>query len=95
MFDLMYVNRQYQRQYAFLRAVGKELMLVVANFDEAPVTMQLSIPDHAYSYLDMQEKAYEAVDLLTDEHRPMVLIKGESVEVKLDGYQSVVYKLNA
>ena len=95
MFDLMYVNRQYQRQYAFLRAVGKELMLVVANFDEAPVTMQLSIPDHAYSYLEMQEKAYEAVDLLTDEHRPMVLIKGEAVEVKLDGYQSVVYKLNA
>ena len=95
MFDLMYVNRQYQRQYAFLRAVGKELMLVVANFDEAPVTMQLSIPDHAYSYLEIQEKAYEAVDLLTDEHRPMVLIKGEAVEVKLDGYQSVVYKLNA
>ncbi len=95
MFDLMYVNRQYQRQYAFLRAVGKELMLVVANFDEAPVTMQLSIPDHAYSYLEIQEKAYEAVDLLTDEHRPMVLIKGETVEVKLDGYQSVVYKLNA
>ena len=95
MFDLMYVNRQYQRQYAFLRAVGKELMLVVANFDEAPVTMQLSIPDHAYSYLEMQEKAYEAVDLLTDVHRPMVLIKGEAVEVKLDGYQSVVYKLNA
>ena len=34
MFDLMYVNGQYRRQYAFLRKAGKELLLVVANFDD-------------------------------------------------------------
>ena len=31
-FDLMYVNGQYQRQYAFLRKADSEVLLVVVNF---------------------------------------------------------------
>ena len=92
-FDLMYVNQQYYRQYAFLRKAGKELLLVVVNFDDSPVDMQLSIPDHAYDYLEIQERAYEAHELLAGGKQSMVLIKGEPVRVALESRGAVVMKL--
>ena len=93
-FDLMYVNQQYYRQYAFLRKAGKELLLVVVNFDDSPVDMQLSIPDHAYDYLEIQERAYEAHELLAGGKQSMVLIKGEPVRVALESRGAVVMKLS-
>ena len=50
-FDLMYVNGQYQRQYAFLRKADSEVLLVVVNFDDLPVVMDVMIPAHASSAL--------------------------------------------
>ena len=91
-FDLMYANTQYYRQYAFLRKAGKEMLLVVANFEDHPVELQLTVPDHAFDYLEIQEKAYDAVDLLSDAQRPLVLIKGEPVSVKLEARGAVVLK---
>ena len=93
MFDVMYVNRQYQRQYAFLRKAGKELLLVVANFDDQPVTMQLMLPDHAFSYLEIREKAYKAVDLLGGHSTKFVLMRDHYVEIVLPQRGAVVYKL--
>ena len=93
MFDVMYANRQYARQYAFLRKAGKDVMLVVANFDDLPLTMTICIPDHAFDYLEMQERAYCAEDLLSGEERSLVLIKGTPVEVALEARGAVVYKL--
>ncbi|MBR1447722.1 MAG: alpha-glucosidase C-terminal domain-containing protein [Prevotella sp.] len=93
MFDVMYANRQYARQYAFLRKAGKDVMLVVANFDDQPASLQLNIPDHAFDYLEMQERAYRAEDLLNGEERSLVLIKGTPVEVTLEPRGAAVYKL--
>ena len=93
MFDLMYVNQQYIRQYAFIRKAGKELLLVVANFDDHAMEMNLSVPDHAYNYLEIQERAYDATDLLSGDTRKMVLIKGEQLKIELPSRGAVVYKL--
>ena len=93
MFDVMYANRQYARQYAFLRKAGKDVMLVVANFDDQPASLQLNIPDPAFDYLEMQERAYRAEDLLNGEERSLVLIKGTPVEVTLEPRGAAVYKL--
>ena len=93
MFDVMYANTDYRRQYAFLRKAGKEMLLVVANFDDAPITMQLNIPDHAYDYLEIQEKAYQATDLLSGQQRSLVLIKDTAVSIELPARGAVVYKL--
>ena len=93
MFDVMYANGQYYRQYAFLRKAGKDMLLVVANFDDVPVTMQLNIPDHAYDYLEIKERAYQAEDLLTNEQRSIVLIKGTPVDVSVAARGALVYKL--
>ena len=103
MFDVMYVNRQYDRQYAFLRKAGKELLLVVANFDDQPVNMQLVLPDHAFGYMEIREKAYKAEELLGggDYKSPikngtakLVLMRDQAVEINLPARGAVVYKIS-
>ena len=95
MFDVMYVNRQYQRQYAFLRKAGKEMLLVVANFDDQPIDMKLTLPDHAFSFLDIREKVYKAEDLLSGTATKLVLMRDHQVEISLRERGAVVYKLKA
>ena len=92
-FDVMYVNRQYQHQYAFLRKAGTDILLVVANFDDTPLTMNLTIPNHAFNHLELLEKAYKAVDLLTGSKASLVLMRDQQVAVALPPRGAVVYKL--
>ena len=92
-FDLMYANSQYDRQYAFLRKSGNEALLVVANFDDSPVTMQLTMPNHAFNYLELMEKAYQAEDLLTGQKRSLVLMRDAQVEISIEARNAVVFKL--
>ena len=92
MFDVMYANQQYRQQYAFLRKADKETLLVVANFADVPVTMNITIPDHAFDYLNLLEKAYKAVDLLSDTQASLVLMRDQQVAVSLPPRGAVVYK---
>ena len=92
MFDVMYANQQYRQQYAFLRKAGKETLFVVANFADVPVTMNITIPDHAFDYLNLLEKAYKAVDLLSDTQASLVLIRDQQVSIALPPRGAVVYK---
>ncbi|MDE6690138.1 MAG: alpha-amylase family protein [Prevotella sp.] len=93
MFDVTYANSQYYRQYAFIRKSDKDILLVVANFDDMPLTMQLAIPDHAFNYLEIQERVYKAEELLTNEQSSIVLIKDTPVELTIPARGAVVYKL--
>lgn len=93
MFDVMYANQQYSQQYAFLRKAGKETLLVVVNFADLPVTMQITMPSHAFDYLNILEKAYKAVDLLTGQQASLVLVRDQQVAVSLPPRGAVVYKL--
>jgi len=92
MFDVMYANQQYHQQYAFLRKAGKETLLVVANFADLPVTMQITMPSHAFDYLNILEKAYKTVDLLTGQQASLVLVRDQQVAVSLPPRGAVVYK---
>ena len=89
----MYVNQHLRRQYAFLRASKKELLLVVANFDDVPVTTQVCIPAHAFDYLNLKEGSFEATDLLTGATTPVDLYRDAAVSLSLAPRQSVVLKL--
>ncbi|UKK61335.1 alpha-amylase family glycosyl hydrolase [Prevotella communis] len=92
MFDVMYANQQYRQQYAFLRKAGKETLFVVANFADMPVTTDITIPSHAFDYLNLLEKAYKAVDLLTGTQVSLVLIRDQQVSIALPPRGAVVYK---
>ena len=92
-FDLMYVNGDYHRQYAFLRKAGSELILVVANFDEHPATMAVKIPAHAFDFLKIREKkSAKVVDLLSGSTFKYSLKRDEAVTVEVDGLSAVVLK---
>ncbi|MBQ7494776.1 MAG: alpha-amylase [Bacteroidaceae bacterium] len=71
-YDLMYANPaegQFNphRHYAYLRRNGKEVLLVVANFDDKPASIDLHIPQHVFDLYNMKPmlKA-RIVDLFTD-----------------------------
>jgi glycosidase len=95
-FDLMYVNGDYQRQYAFLRKAGSELLLVVANFDDQPATMDVTIPAHAFDYLKIKErKSAACTDLLSGQQLKRTLQRDCYVSVDVEPLGAVVLKFKA
>ena len=94
-FDLMYVNQQYQRQYAFLRKSDTEVLLVVSNFEEQSADMDVMIPAHAFDYLQIKEKNAIATDLLSGKKKRIVLRREETVSMQLPPLGAVVLKFKA
>ena len=92
-FDLMYVNGHLDRQYAFLRKAGSDLLFVVANFHEQEVEVNVCLPGHAFDYLQMCEKDVTATDLLTKEKQSMLLRKDGTIRMKIDGCSARIWKL--
>ncbi|MBQ9672795.1 MAG: alpha-amylase [Prevotella sp.] len=92
-FDLMYAQcGRYQRQYAFMRHHGKDTILVVANFDDTPVDMLLTIPAHAFDYMGITEKNYKATDLLMGEKYSLTLQRDAQTLLHLEPRGSIVLK---
>lgn len=94
-FDLMYVNGGSHRQYAFLRKAGSEVLLVVANFEDVPVTMDVTIPAHAFDFLKIKEKSANAEDLLSGERTKLSLKRDGAVSVSLQPLGAAVLKFKA
>ena len=93
-FDLMYVNGHLYRQYAFLRKAGKELLLVVTNFEDHDVSVDVNIPAHAFDYLKMTKKQKAAfVDLLSGQTLTTALLPDGAVHVDIPTRYAVVLKL--
>ena len=92
-FDLMYVNSHLQRQYAFLRKAGKDLLLIVANFDDHDVNVDVCLPVHAFDYLQLKETTMVATDLLTKEKESMTLRHDGRVCMMIGAHGARVWKL--
>lgn len=84
MFDLMYVNGHLQRQFAFLRKADNEVLLVVVNFEDQQVLVNVNIPAHAFGFLKMKEKEVTATDLLTKQRQHFRLASDETVPLELE-----------
>ena len=95
-FDLMYANGDITQQYAFLRKAGSEAILVVANFSDQPTTMDVTIPAHAFDYLNLHErKNVTAVDLLTGKEIKRQMRRECYVSVDVEALGAVVLKFKA
>ena len=71
-FDLTYVNLDNpdfdkDRQFAFLRAYGVEVILIVANFKDTEAIVGVNIPKHAFDCFNLPEERHETegIDLLS------------------------------
>ena len=94
-FDLMYVNGHLHRQYAFIRKAGSEVLLVVANFDELPVRIDVTIPAHAFDFLKIKEKNATTIELLSDKKGKITLKRDGAIPLELEPLGAVVLKIKA
>ena len=95
MFDLMYVNGKYHRQYIFLRKAGAEVLLVVANFDDSTAAVNVTIPAHAFDFLSIKEKNAVATDLLTGSQFKITLKRDSEIPLVVDPLSAIVLKFKA
>ena len=68
----MYVNLDNpafnaNRQYAFLRKYGQEMLIIVSNFDEFDVSVGIRIPQHAFDVMKIPQGEWKCTDLLSKE----------------------------
>jgi len=59
-YDLCYCNYNSRgfdkdRHFAFLRDDADDTFLIVANFSSRPADMELTIPEHAFEWLDLHQ----------------------------------------
>lgn len=97
-YDLMYVNPSSEnfnneKQFAFLRKKDNELLIVVVNFDDRDVNIQVRIPSHAFEYLAIPKKKYKAKDLLSGDKQDIVLSNDGLVPMSLASRGSRVWKI--
>lgn len=93
-FDLMYVNPQLcNKQYAFLRKTGKELLLIVVNFDSNELSSQVVIPQHAFDYLELRQATHRATDLITKKKESINLMPDTPIDIKIDSNSYKILKL--
>ncbi len=98
-FDLMYVNQDGwrmnpHRQFAFLRKYGKDVLLIVANFDGMPVHVSVNVPQHAFDYWQMDALGeVKAQELLTDTSVQLSFTPEKPTTVDVPAYDAVILKI--
>jgi glycosidase len=91
MYDLQYANYQNlsfnpNKQYSFIRKFENETLLVIVNFDDITVDVEVRIPSEAFEYLELKEDFdYELSDLLDENYSDKQIINShEPVKISLN-----------
>ena len=97
-FDLMYVN-QYSvdfnsdKQFAFMRYAENELLLIAVNFDEIEVDIRIFIPEHAFSYFEINDNyIVSAKELLTETTINAKIILNSTYKIHLKQHDACIIK---
>jgi len=98
MYDIEYAQGDgfnKHEQYAYIRKADKEVLLIVLNFDDRQVDIQVRIPQDAFTYLNQTEWTNaEAVDLLTGIHySPLAFTSNQPIRLTLPAWKGVVLQL--
>ena len=99
-YDLMYANPHSasfnpDRQYAFLRRSGRQLLVVVVNFDSLDRDIKLNIPEHAFEYLNLPDgKDIEGEDILTGVSVAVRLSSQEPLSITVPKNGAAILKFN-
>ena len=99
-YDLMHANPHSasfnpDRQYAFLRRSGRQLLVVVVNFDSFDRDIKLNIPEHAFEYLNLPDgKDIEGEDILTGESVSAHLSSKEPLFISVPKNGAAILKFN-
>lgn len=97
-YDLMYANMDNpyfnsNRQYAFIRKFQNQLLLIVANFDNAEQTVKIKMPADMFQTLSIPDnRAAKVTDLLTGETGIGTLTESWPYQVTAPGYSGKILK---
>ena len=91
-FDLMYVNRNLTRQYAFIRKYKNEVLFIVSNFSDEDVSVCVSVPEHAFGFLGIPEKTFHATEMLTERERVLDFSANRNITDAIRAYGVNIYK---
>jgi glycosidase len=97
MYDITYAQGEgfnKHKQYAFIRHIGAETLLIVANFHDREQTMQVRIPNDAFVYLGLDEKAGAmTTDLLRGQKQRIDFVADKPIEITLPAWTGVILKI--
>jgi len=97
MYDITYAQGEgfnKHEQYAFLRHIGTETLLIVVNFHDREQHIKVRIPNDAFVYLNMDEKQKaSATDLLSGKKEAIRFVANEPIDVTLSAWKGVVLKI--
>ena len=91
-FDLMYVNRNLTRQYAFIRKYKNEVLFIVSNFSDEDVSVCVNVPEHAFGFLGIPEKTFHATEMLTERERVLDFSGNRNITDAIRAYGVNIYK---
>ena len=97
-YDLMYVNYHNitfnpEKQYAYIRKYEKEMLLIVANFDQKDVDIAINIPMHAFEFLNIREGAtLNFTDLCTGDTITRELSSSVPFRISVKAFSGVMMK---
>jgi len=91
-FDLMYANPPSDdfnpdKQFAFMRCAGNELLLIAVNFDDKDVDIRIFLPEQAFTYFDKDEAAICSA-------KELLALTTQNATIKQDNTYSVHLKKN-
>ena len=93
-FDLMYVNQHLHRQYVFCRKSEKELVLVVANFEDAKCDVDVFIPEDLVRCWSLPEEIKgKATDLLTGKKTQVDIAAGNVLPIMVEPLSGAVLSI--
>jgi glycosidase len=100
MYDLQYLNLRNadynpHKQFAWLRYTGKDLILVVVNFDAGAVDIGLQLNQEVLQYLGIEENTcFKAMDLLEEYGISGVFSESVKIPLSIPGYNGRVLKIS-
>lgn len=98
-YDLMYVNPPSptfnpKKQYAYLRHYDRTTLIIVVNFDDAPATVDVNIPEHAFKHYRMNSRLkIRATNLLNGETVPISFSPQKPTHVDVPANSGVILKI--
>ncbi|GHU87715.1 alpha-amylase [Bacteroidia bacterium] len=99
-YDLMYANYNNpklnpEKQFAFMRQSGKEILLIIANFDDKDVCIAVNLPAHAFEYMKMKpSNEVIATNLFSGEKRTIELNPDSHISCNIPANQGLILKFS-
>ena len=93
-YDLMYANPHLHRQYAFVRSLGHEVVVVIANFDDQEAQVTLSLPRELFDFLGMKGQANaRAQELLSGDTTQVDFMATTPLQAKVPRWNGVAFSI--